>query len=120
MLSSAYLVYDVLRTAVDAGLGREPTDAEVEVAWRDFVAQDPEQVLRSALDALAEEQMRAGMPKDQARGVIDRSASSTHVGLVTALPLLSALVAGDERGFRRLAEEAARENDSAARCWRRS
>jgi len=113
MLSSASLIYDIIRTGLDASLGREPTEAEVAEAWRTFEGQDPERGLRSALDALADAQIRAGMPKDQARAVIANSAGFTRAGLTTALPLLRAYMADDEPEFRRLLAEAAKEKQIA-------
>jgi hypothetical protein len=109
MLSAAYLVYDVIRTGLDASLGRVPTQAEVMDAWRTFEEDNPERQLRSALDALAEAQIRAGMPEDEARAVIANSASLARAGLVTAIPLLRAFMADDEPGFRRQLAAAAKE-----------
>ena len=108
MLSSARLVDDVLTTLVAATLGGDPTEAEIVQAWHSFEPTARERSI-SALQRLADEQIRAGLPADEVQRTIANSIRETDAGLATALPLLRAFIAGDEAGFDRLLTAAAKE-----------
>jgi hypothetical protein len=100
MLSSAYLVSDVLLSGLGTALGHRPTDAEVMQAWRP-VANEARERLAASLDKLAETQIAVGMPEDEVRATIGLSARFNDAGLVTALPLLTAFLSRDMTGFLR-------------------
>jgi hypothetical protein len=108
MLSAANLIDNVLTSGQGTALGRDPTDAEVIRAWR-LCESEVRQRSRAALDQLAEEQIRAGLPGDEVRSTIENSASVTDAGLATALPILTAFITGNEEEFQRMMAEAARE-----------
>lgn len=108
MLSSARLADDVLTTLVAATIGGDPPDAEIVRAWHSFEPTARERSI-SALQRLADEQIRAGLPEDEVQRAIADSATETDAGLTTALPLLRAFITGDETGFDRMLAAAAKE-----------
>jgi hypothetical protein len=107
MISSAWLVGDVINTGLGTASGRRPTRAEAIAAWRQF-AETARDRMASALDRLADEQVRAGMPEPEVRRAIAESAAQTDAGLATALPLLTAFLTGDEAALGRGLNEAAK------------
>jgi hypothetical protein len=113
MLSSVRLLEDVLTTGIAARLGRDPTDAEIVQAWRSYEATATERVA-AALQRLADEQIRAGLPEDEVRSTIANSASVTDAGLATALPLPTAFIEGNEAPWLRMLAAAAKERKISA------
>jgi hypothetical protein len=101
MVSSAWLVGDVLNTGVMTALGgRRPPRSAVIEAWQRFAAEARER-MAAALNRVADEQIRAGRPAPEVRRQIAESAARTDAGLATALPLLTAFLTGDEAAFQR-------------------
>jgi hypothetical protein len=98
MISSAWLVGDVLNSGLATVTGGRPDRAAAIEAWHRF-AREARDRMASALDKVAEEQIRAGLPKAEVRRTIAESAAQTDAGLATALPLLTAFLTGGEEGF---------------------
>lgn len=107
MISSAWLVGDVINTGLGTAFGRRPTRAEAIAAWRQF-AETARDRMAAALDRLADEQVRAGRPEPEVRRAIAESAAQTDAGLAAALPLLTAFLTGDEAALRRGLNETAK------------
>lgn len=107
MISSAWLVGDILNTGLGTASGRRPTRAEAIAAWHQFAGTARERVA-AALDRLAVEQIHAGMPEPEVRRTIAASAAQTDAGLATALPLLTAFLTGDQAALHRGLNEAAK------------
>jgi hypothetical protein len=106
MLSSAFLVADVLGSGVATAAGRQPTDQEIQQAWQQTARQARER-LASSLEDLARAQIRDGRPEPEVRKETGFSARTMDAGLVTALPLLTAFISRDMAEFRRGAASAA-------------
>lgn len=113
MISSAWLVGDVLNSGLGTALGgRRPSRAAVIKVWRQFAGEARER-MAAELDDLADEQIHAGMPAAEVRRTIAASKAQTDAGLATALPLLTAFLTGDQTAFRRGLNDAASKKDAS-------